>query len=157
MTKKKILLIDANFSNNTLTRKFSAKPTLESFSLGVQDNATDKIWGITTLTDIVNVDVIGCNEGNYTPAEVLPKNNLLFNLHKIGQHYDFIFIEGAALDSHADSKELSKYADGIVIIYSAKNSLGEIDKESIQFLNNGTNNKFIGAILNNVENDYMDV
>jgi polysaccharide biosynthesis transport protein len=157
MTKKKILLIDANFSNNTLTRKFSAKPTLESFSLAVQDNATDKIWGITTLTDIVNVDVIGCNEGNYTPAEVLPKNNLLFNLHKIGQHYDFIFIEGAALDSHADSKELSKYADGIVIIYSAKNSLGEIDKESIQFLNNGTNNKFIGAILNNVENDYMDV
>ena len=157
MTKKKILLIDANFSNNTLTRKFSAKPTLESFSLGLQDNATDKIWGITTLTDIVNVDVIGCNEGNYTPAEVLPKNNLLFNLHKVGQHYDFIFIEGAALDSHADSKELSKYADGIVIVYSAKNSLGEIDKESIQFLNNGTNNKFIGAILNNVETDYLDV
>jgi len=93
MTKKKILLIDANFSNNTLTRKFSAKPTLENFTLGVQDNPTDKIWGITTLTDIVNVDVIGCNEGNYTPAEVLPKNNLLFNLHKVGQHYDFIFID----------------------------------------------------------------
>jgi succinoglycan biosynthesis transport protein ExoP len=156
MTKKKILLIDANFSNNTLTRKFSAKPTLENFSLGVQDNATDKIWGITTLTDIVNVDVIGCNEGNNTPAEVLPKNNLLFNLHKIGQHYDFIFIEGAALDNHADSKELSKYADGIVIVYSAKNSLGEIDKESLQFLKNSTSDKFIGAILNNVEKDYLD-
>jgi polysaccharide biosynthesis transport protein len=157
MTKKKILLIDANFSNNDLTRKFSAKPTLESFSLSVQDNATDKIWGITTLTDIVNVDVIGCNEGNYTPAEVLPKNNLLFNLHKIGQHYDFIFIEGAALDSHADSKELSKYADGIVIVFSAKNALGEIDKESIHFLESGTSNKFLGAVLNNVEKDYMDV
>ncbi|HLY70006.1 MAG TPA: Wzz/FepE/Etk N-terminal domain-containing protein [Puia sp.] len=156
MTKKKILLIDANFSNNTLTRKFSAKPTLENFTLGVQDNPTDKIWGITTLTDIVNVDVIGCNEGNYTPAEVLPKNNLLFNLHKVGQHYDFIFIEGAALDNHADSKELSKYADGIVIVYSAKNSLGEIDKESLQFLKNSTSDKFIGAILNNVEKDYLD-
>ncbi|HEY4876215.1 MAG TPA: Wzz/FepE/Etk N-terminal domain-containing protein [Puia sp.] len=156
MTKKKILLIDANFSNNTLTRKFSAKPTLENFSLGVQDNPTDKIWGITTLTDIVNVDVIGCNEGNYTPAEVLPKNNLLFNLHKVGQHYDFIFIEGASLDNHADSKELSKYADGIVIVYSAKNSLGEIDKESLQFLKNSTSDKFIGAILNNVEKDYLD-
>ncbi|HSZ86056.1 MAG TPA: Wzz/FepE/Etk N-terminal domain-containing protein [Puia sp.] len=156
MTKKKILLIDANFSNNTITRKFSAKPTLENFTLGVQDNPTDKIWGITTLTDIVNVDVIGCNEGNYTPAEVLPKNNLLFNLHKVGQHYDFIFIEGAALDNHADSKELSKYADGIVIVYSAKNSLGEIDKESLQFLKNSTSDKFIGAILNNVEKDYLD-
>ncbi|HLX93375.1 MAG TPA: Wzz/FepE/Etk N-terminal domain-containing protein [Puia sp.] len=157
MTKKKILLIDSNFSNNTLTRKFSAKPTLENFSLGAQDNATDKIWGITTLTDIVNVDVIGCNEGNYTPAEILPKNNLLFNLNKIGQHYDFIFIEGASLDDHADSKELSKYADGIVVVYSAKNSLGEIDKESLQFLKSSTPSKFLGAILNSVENDYLDV
>src|SRR5579862_1735179 len=157
MTKKKILLIDANFSNNTLTRKFSAKPTLENFTLGVQDNPTDKIWGITTLTDIVNVDVIGCNEGNYTPAEVLPKNNLLFNLHKVGQHYDFIFIEGAALDNHADSKELTKYADAIMVVFSAKNSLGEIDKESIQFVKAAAPDKFIGAILNNVEKDYLDV
>ncbi len=157
MTKKKILIIDSNFSNNTITRKFSAKPTLENFSLGVQDNPTDKIWGITTLTDIPNVDIIGCNEGNYTPAEVLPKNNLLSNLNKVGQHYDFIFIEGAALDSHSDSKELSKYADAIMVVFSAKNSLGEIDKESIQFVKAAAPDKFIGAILNNVEKDYLDV
>ena len=64
MSKKKILLIDANFSNNTLTRDFSAKPTLATFSMKSQE-PTEKIWNITTITQITNVDVIGCEEGNY--------------------------------------------------------------------------------------------
>ena len=85
MSKKKVLLIDANFSNNTLTRDFSAKPTLETFSMNSQDGV-DKIWSITTLTNITNIDIIGCDEGNYTPSEVLPKNNLLSNLDKLKQH-----------------------------------------------------------------------
>jgi polysaccharide biosynthesis transport protein len=157
MTKKKVLLIDTNFSNNSLTQKFAAKPTLENFNLSLQDNAIDKIWGITTLTDIINTDIIGCNEGNYTPSEVLPKNNLLINLNKIAQHYDFIFMEGAALADHADSKELSKYAEGIITVLSAKNSLGERDKESIQFLKTNTGNKFIGTVLNKVNEDLLEL
>ncbi len=156
MSKKKVLLIDSNFSNNTLTKKFSAKPTLEYFSLNGQDNAIDKIWGITTLTNIINTDIIGCNEGNYTPSEILPKNNLLMNLGKVAQHYDYILIEGAALNVHADSKELSKYVEGIVVVYSARNSLGETDKESIHFLK-GMGDKFMGTVLNNVDEDYLDL
>jgi Mrp family chromosome partitioning ATPase/uncharacterized protein involved in exopolysaccharide biosynthesis len=156
MSKKKILIIDANFSDNSLTRTFSAKPALETFSLGSQDNAIDKIWGITTLTNISNTDIIGCNEGNYTPSEVLPKNNLLMNIQKIAQHYDIIFIEGAALNTHADSKELSKFADGIVTVVSSKDIIRETDKESIQFLKNHTGNKFVGAVLNNVNEEFLD-
>ncbi len=156
MSKKKVLIIDSNFSDNSLTRTFSAKPTLETFSLNVQDNAIDKIWGVTTLTNISNTDIIGCNEGNYTPSEILPKNNLLLNIHKIAQHYDFILIEGAALNNHADSKELSKFAEGIITVFSSKEVIREIDKESIQFLKNGTGNKLIGAVLNNVEEEYLD-
>lgn len=156
MSKKKVLLIDANFSNNTLTKKFSAKPTLEYFSLNGQDNAIDKIWGITTLTNIINTDIIGCNEGNYTPMEILPKNNLLMNLGKVAQHYDYILLEAAALNTHADSKELAKYVDGIITVFSARNSFGEIDKESMRFLKD-TGDKFIGTVLNNVDENYLDL
>jgi succinoglycan biosynthesis transport protein ExoP len=156
MSKKKVLIIDSNFSDNSLTRTFNAKPTLEAFSLNGQDNAIDKIWGVTTLTNISNTDIIGCNEGNYTPSEVLPKNNLLLNIHKIAQHYDFILIEGAALNTHADSKELSKFAEGIIAVFSSKDVIREIDKESMHFLKSGTGNKFIGAILNNVNEEYLD-
>ena len=156
MSKKKILIIDANFSDNSLTRTFNAKPTLETFSLNSQDNAIDKIWGVTSLTNISNTDIIGCNEGNYTPSEILPKNNLFLNIHKIAQHYDFILIEGAALNNHSDCKELSKMVEGIIAVFSSKNSLTELDKESINFLKNNTGNKFIGAVLNNVSEEFLE-
>jgi succinoglycan biosynthesis transport protein ExoP len=156
LTKKKVLLIDANFSNNSLTQKFEAKPTLEQFSLNGNNNVTDKFWNITSMTTIPNTDLVGCAEGNYTPSEVLPKNNLLENLPKIAENYDFVFIEGAALNDHADSKELSAYVDGIIAVFSARSSMGQIDKDSIQYLNS-TGDKFIGTVLNNVEENNMDL
>jgi succinoglycan biosynthesis transport protein ExoP len=155
MSKKKVLLIDANFSNNTLTRDFSAKPTLITFSMKGQEGA-EKIWNITTVTNIPNVDLIGCEEGNYTPSEILPKNSLLEHLDKLKQHYDYILIEGAALNSHADSKELTDFVEGVIVVFSAKNSLGETDRESIDFLKNHRN-KFIGAVLNNVDEQNLDL
>lgn len=155
-TRKKVLIIDANFSNNTLTRKFEAKPSLEQFSFTGQGNAMDKFWGIKSMTTIPNTDLVGCTEGNYTPSEVLPKNNLLENLPKIAENYDFVFIEGASLNKHADSKELTPWVDGIIAVFSAKSSMGQTDKDSVQYLNN-TGDKFVGAVLNNVELNNMDL
>ena len=96
MSKKKVLLVDANFANNTLTRDFAAKPTLESFSMNGHDSNPERIWEITTITNITNIDIIGCEEGNYTPSEILSKYNLFTNLDKIIDQYDFVFIEAAA-------------------------------------------------------------
>jgi Mrp family chromosome partitioning ATPase len=155
MTRKKILLIDSNFSNNALTRDFSAKPTLINFTAKGQEGL-DRIWSIATVTNIANVDVIGCEEGNYTPSEILPKNNLLEHLNKLKENYDFILIEGAALNSHADSKELTQFVEGVVLVFSAKNTLGEIDRESIAFLRNHRS-KFMGAVLNNVDEQNLDL
>jgi succinoglycan biosynthesis transport protein ExoP len=155
MSRKKILLIDANFNNNTITRDFSAKPTLVNYSMKPQE-ATDKIWNITTTTQITNVNVIGCEEGNYTPSEILPKDNLLEHIGKLRQHYDYIFLEGAALNTHADSKELTDFVEGVVLVFSAKNSLLENDRESIEFLKEHRS-KFIGAVLNNIDEQNLDL
>ncbi len=154
LTKKKVLLIDANFSNNTLTRKFEAKPTLEQFSLNGHTNAVDKFWSINSMTTIPNTDIVGCSEGNHTPAEVLPKGNLLENLPRIAESYDYVFVEGAALNNHADSKELSKFVDGIIAVFSARSVMRQTDKESVQFLK-GTGEKFMGSVLNYVDMSSM--
>ncbi|HEY0679467.1 MAG TPA: Wzz/FepE/Etk N-terminal domain-containing protein [Chitinophagaceae bacterium] len=154
--KKKVLLIDSNFSNNALTRKFEAKPSLEEFSVNGEKNPLERFWNVTTVTNIPNVDLVGCSEGNYSPSEVLPKNNLLQNLRAVSEHYDFVFIEGAALNNHADSKELSKYVDGIVSVFSSKSVIRQTDKESIHFLR-GTGDKFVGAVLNGVEAENLDL
>lgn len=151
LTKKKVLIIDANFSNNTLTQKFEAKPTLEQFSVN-GTNAVDKFLHITSTTTIPNTDLVGCAKGNYTPSEILPKNNLFESISAIAGRYDFVFIEGAAINVHADSKELSRYAEGIIAVFSAKSVLKQADKDSIHYLKT-TGEKFTGAVLNLVETD----
>lgn len=156
LSRKKVLLIDSNFSNNSLTRKFEGKPGLEQFSMNGEKNPLEKFWNLTTVTSIPNVDLVGCQEGNYTPSEVLPKNNMLENLRTVSEHYDFVFIEGAALNNHADSKELSRYVDGIVSVFSTKSVIRQTDKESIHFLK-GTGDKFVGAVLNCVEVENLEL
>ena len=156
LSKKKVLLIDANFSNNTLTDKFAAKPALEQFSVNGTSTAHEKFINIASQTPIPFTDIVGCKEGNYTPSEVLPKNNLLENLKSITSEYDFVFIEGAALNTHADSKELSKYVEGIISVFSARSSLRPTDMESIEYLKS-TGNKFTGAVFNQVEPENMDM
>ncbi|HYC28017.1 MAG TPA: hypothetical protein VEB42_04360, partial [Chitinophagaceae bacterium] len=138
------------------TRKFEAKPSLEQFSVNGERNPLEKLGNATTVTNIPNVDLVGCEEGPYTPSEILPKNNLLENLRAVSERYDFIFIEGAALNNHADSKELSKYVDGIVSVFSVKSVIRQTDKESIHFLK-GTGDKFVGAVLNGVEVENLDL
>lgn len=156
LSKKKVLLIDSNFSNNTLTRKFEAKPGLEQFSVNGEKNPLEKFWNVTSVTSIPNVDMVGCQEGSYTPSEVLPKNNLLENLRIVSERYDYVFIEGAALNNHADSKELSRYVDGIVTVFSTKSVIRQTDKDSILFLK-GTGDKFVGAVLNGVERENLEL
>jgi Mrp family chromosome partitioning ATPase len=156
MSKKKVLIIDANFSNNTLTEKFSAKPALESFSVNGQPNALDKILSVTGATTIPNTEIIGCNEGDYTPSEILPKNHLLESIDKLAANYDIVLIEAASLNNHADAKELAKYADGIVAVVAATSAQGQSDKESIEYLKT-TGSKFVGAVFNNVQKDNMDL
>ncbi len=153
---KKVLIIDANFSNNTLSEKFGAKPSLEQFSVNGQPNAMDKILSAMGATTIPNTDIIGCNEGNYTPSEILPKNHLLESIDKIAANYDIILIESAPLNNHADAKELAKYADGIVAVFSATSAIAQSDKESIEYLKS-TGTKLVGAVFNNVQKDNMDL
>lgn len=156
LSHKKVLIIDANFSNNTLSEKFEAKPILEKFSVNGQPNAMDKIVSVAGATTIPNTFIIGCGEGDYTPSEVLPKNHLFESIDKIAASYDIIFIEAASLNHHADAKELGKYADGIIAIFSATSAAGQSDKESIEYLKS-TGNKFVGAVFNNVQKENMDL
>jgi Mrp family chromosome partitioning ATPase/uncharacterized protein involved in exopolysaccharide biosynthesis len=156
LTKKKVLLIDTNFSNNSLTEKFEAKPLLDQFSLNGEPNSMEKLASINSKTKIPNVDIIGCKESLFSPDEVLLKNNLLENLPKISGQYDYILMEGASLNYHADTKELLKYADAVVAVFSAKSVIRQTDKDSIRFLKTHKE-KLIGAVLNEVEKDNIDM
>lgn len=156
LSKKKVLIIDTNFCNNDLTVATQATPMLEKFSLNGKPFEVKDVNTFITKTAAEGVDIIGCEGGDYTPSEILPKNHLLNYLDQLREEYDYIFMEGAPLNGYTDSKELVGYADGLVAIFSAEAVFSAADRESIAFLNENKD-KFIGAILNKVQESNLNL
>jgi len=129
---------------------------LNQFVLNGEPNPADKLALAKSSTKIPLVDIIGCNESIYSPDELLQNNNLLSNLFRISERYDYILMEGASLNLHAGTKELLKYADAVIAVFSARSIIRHTDKESIKFLKN-QKEKLIGAVLNEVEPDNLDL
>jgi Mrp family chromosome partitioning ATPase/uncharacterized protein involved in exopolysaccharide biosynthesis len=156
LARKKVLLIDTNFSNNSLTNKFEARPVLNQFSSNGEAGTGEKIAAARSSTSVPYVDIIGCAESPFSPDELLQKNNLLDRLPEISQQYDYILMEGPSLNDHADTKELLKYSEGVIAVFSAKSVIRQTDKDSIRFLKN-QQEKLVGAVLNEVEEDNIDM
>lgn len=155
LSKKKVLLIDLNFGHNTLTQKFV--PAIQIQDIAATISYTSPISGqkVATPSKYEGLDIIGCREGNYTPAEALYKIDMPAFLDMLKAEYDYIFIEGAALNDFSDSKELSVYAEGVLTVFSAASSISHADDESLKFIASlGNKNK--GAILNDVLTENMN-
>jgi polysaccharide biosynthesis transport protein len=156
MMNKKVLIIDTNFSHNSISAKFDVENHLEGFKLAPDRTDLLAFKQIIYKTSDENLEVVCCRGGNYTPEEILFKNNLLQHLKTLTIYYDYIFLEGAALNNYSDSRELSKYVDGIIAVFAADSGINEMDKESIQFLSS-KGDQFIGCVLNKVEIESIDI
>ena len=156
LANKKILILDTNFTNNSLTRRFETEGLLENFPVEHVNPTYEQLKEGIRPSGIKGVDIIGCTGGFSTPDEVLKSNNVLTYLPELSRHYDYIFLEGPSLNDHSDSKELSRYAEGIVAIFSADGTINQQDKESIHFLSD-SGKRFMGSILNKVEQDSIDI
>jgi uncharacterized protein involved in exopolysaccharide biosynthesis/Mrp family chromosome partitioning ATPase len=152
LSKKKILIIDTNFCNNDLTLQLEAQPVLKQIVPVGAD--PDELHALIkdSLKDIGvgTVFAIGAESGDYTPSEILPRENLLHHLHALTPEFDYIFLEGPPLNDFSDSKELVQYVDGVIVVFSAHHIIKQIDKESIGFFKE-LNGKFSGSILNMVD------
>jgi Mrp family chromosome partitioning ATPase len=147
VTQKRILIIDANFTNNTLTRSLEGSETLEAIGRGelkVQDE------GSVVATSIENVDLLGCKGGEYSPSEIFDFEKFRAALEGIRPAYDYVLIEASALNYFTDTKELIQFVDGVITVFSAESVVKEIDKTSMAFLHE-LGDKFMGAILNKVK------
>ncbi len=156
LSHKKVLIIDTHFPHNTLTQQFEAAPTLEEFHTVKTAALENQLQSLISATGIPNVDIIGSQGGEYTPDEILKPGNLLDHMDILKARYDFIIMEGAPLNKRSDTKELMKYAETIIAVVSAKSSVKQTDKESIEFLAS-LNGKFSGAVLNMVEHENIDI
>ncbi len=150
LSKKSVLIIDLNFMNNTLTQKIGAKLMIEDLA------ALNKNWGAfqsqKAATDTEGLYIIGCRGGNVTPLEELYNIDLHAFLDAMKDKFDYILIEGASLNSYADSREIARYVDGIFTVFSADTSIGQMDRESLDFVAEHKSKNF-GVILNKIFTD----
>jgi len=151
---KKILIVDTNFKNNTLTKM--SKQTIEenllnSKLLGDNDLSAEFVsQQIHDPFNLENVDIIG-NKGSYqSPSEVFAGKDFDKFLEGLEEHYDYIFFESASMNNYSDTKELTQYVDKVIAVFGAENDIKNVDKESIDYLSS-LGGKFMGAILNKMD------
>lgn len=163
MVNKKVLIIDTNFKNSTLTKflikedpakdlKFFPKLLTDNVSEGSsnEDSERDRHNSIIARTSHQNIDIIGSRQVSDSPLEIFSERNFFEMIRKVSMNYDYVFLEGAPLNDFSDTKELAEYVDKIIPVFSADSVMNQKDNESIEYLKS-LNGKLTGSILNKVK------
>ena len=152
LSNKKVLVLDLNFSHNTLTEKYSSRVFIEDFagSRGINPAQIKN-----AQTEHEGLYVIGCKGGNTTPSEELHNLDMKAFLDSLKQEFDFVLIEGAAMNNYADSKEIAVYAEGVFTVFAADNRLSPTDYSALKYITENSAKNF-GAILNKVNTDNIN-
>ena len=105
-------------------------------------------------TKFPGVDMIGNIGANDSPSEIMAGRDFKQMIQNLSSRYDFVIMEGPALNDYSDSKELIDYADKVIPVFSASASLNHRDRESIKYFKS-INGKLMGTVLNKVQFKYL--
>lgn len=162
LIQKHVLIIDTNFKNNSLTHILLRKNQnvrkleqgifikgyigqSEKHDMSEEDFASSIIYP----TGHRGISIIGNNGGNESPSEIFAGRDFGEMIRKLSETYDYIIMEGAALNNYSDTKELIDYTDKVISVFSAESVIKQLDRESIDYLKE-LNGKFMGAVLNKI-------
>lgn len=166
---KKVLIIDTNFKNNSLTAIFNTTPNIkllgdgnhhinsEKFSFQYEPNNQQEQSkdDYVLSTKYKNIYFIGNIGNDKSPEEILFSKDFSLLIEKLKDRFDYIFLEGPSLNEYSDSKELEQYVDKIIPVFSAEQQIKRLDIETIKYLKRRTNSKLAGAILNKINHKYL--
>jgi len=111
----------------------------------------ENTYDLINPTKYKNIYIVGnAGGGNESPAEILSGRDFANLINVLADSFDYIMLEGAALNDYSDTKELVRYADKVVAIFSAESSIKQLDRESVIYLKS-LGKKFGGAVLNRVD------
>lgn len=151
---RKVLVIDTNIRNNSLSKLANLGQDAVPFvrPTRIPNNNSNHLSSLPVHVGNLpnNVDILGNFGGDMSPNEALAGNDFVRLLYDYQQKYDYILLEGPALNDYADSKELSLYVDKVIGVFAAQSSKVTADEESIGFLNS-LGEKYLGSILNRVD------
>jgi len=134
---KKVLLIDGNFNNPSITR--AIQPTLF-----VEDYFRSTSY---TQTDNAKIVVMG-NQGNdVTLLEINSEQEIQYIIDQLKQRYDIIIIDLPPLNALNKAKEWILFANKTVAVFEANKNIKGSHKDHIDYLRT-LKGKFAGWIMN---------
>ncbi|PJJ79069.1 GumC family protein [Mucilaginibacter auburnensis] len=141
---QKVLVIDANFDNPSITSSTKTNLFIEDLlnqrtSLPLSDQ---------------KITFIGNKGGDTSILELSSKERINELLRSFKPLFDVIIIEAPALDALNRSKELSEFAEKIITVFEANQTISQAGKHQIDYLRN-QKGKFIGWVINLVNNDQL--
>lgn len=141
MVNKKVLLIDGNFDNPSITKNSSTKLFLEDFL------HTGDLGGINFNSGIM---VMGNRGGDKSLLEVSDEETIIERLEQLRSQFDVILVETPPLEALNKAKEWIMFTDKTLSVFEADQTLDEIKNQHINYLTT-LNGQFIGWILNKVK------
>ena len=168
---KRVLIIDTNFKNNSLSQILGKG---QAGDLKVLDSRKNKLlvsaengqkkeqqqhpefdqensYDLINPTKYKNIYIVGNSGGGHeSPAEILSGRDFANLVTMLSDSFDYVLLEGAALNEYSDTKELVKFADKVVAVFSADASIKQMDRESIQYFKS-LGKKFGGSVLNRTD------
>jgi len=138
MINKKVLLIDGNFNNPTISNTARPKAYLEDYFKNNPDN-------YEPYNNTANI--MGNHGGDITLLEISDENYIRSKFNELKVKYDIIIIETPPLSALNKSKEWLLFANKTVAVFEAGDDINKSQKEDIDYLK-GLDNKFAGWILN---------
>jgi Mrp family chromosome partitioning ATPase/capsular polysaccharide biosynthesis protein len=151
----RVLMLDTNFKT-PLPEDYTDRPTGNSAVLNkiIRENNLTKVFQLKTplggAAKKQTVDIIGNHGLQKSPSEVFDPARFRQFLSDLREHYDYIFLESAALNDYSDAQELDPFVDKIIAVFNARSVIKPADKNALEYLR-GLNGKFAGAVLTEVD------
>ncbi|HEY2583016.1 MAG TPA: AAA family ATPase [Mucilaginibacter sp.] len=134
---KKVLLIDGNFDNPSVSRSIYPKAYVEDYfrSSSYIERENNEIV------------VLGNRGDDITLLEINDEKHIQNDLNDFKLRYDIILMDLPPLDSLNKSKEWILFANKVVAVFEVNHSLSRSQKQVINYLKK-LNTKFAGWVLN---------
>ncbi|MCC6412868.1 MAG: hypothetical protein IT270_14485 [Saprospiraceae bacterium] len=153
---KKVLVLDTNFKTPQPVMVSGISANSDMLLKLIKVHQLEKVFelpnngkGPAPVVDVIN------NTGlRQSPSEMFEPEHFRAFLSDLRGHYDFIFLEAAALNHYADARELAPFADQVIAVFNADSVLRPIDFTSIEFLQS-IEGQFAGSVLTQVDERNM--
>lgn len=139
---KKVLLIDGNFNNPTLSRATEPKLYLEDYFKNTSYIEKENN----------NISILGNHGGDITLLEINDEKHILNSLNELKSRYDIILIDLPPLNSLNKPKEWLLFANKAIAVFEANRTISRSQYQYINYLKT-IDVKFAGWVLNKVNVD----